>query len=265
MNQEKVKVLYNRQVGPGYFKIGLACRQDYGKAKPGQFVMLHLVEHKDPLLRRPFSIHNLIIEEENVVGIEILYKVVGIGTDRLARQQPESSVDLLGPLGTGFMIPANAKRIHIVAGGIGVAPLVYLASWLASRHIALEDSKVFLGGRTKDDILCENDFRHLGFPVQTTTDDGSAGDQCLVTHPLEEAVSQQHPDIVYACGPMPMLGCVVGITEQHGIPCQVSIESMMACGIGACLGCAIESRREPDRYLHTCLNGPVFDADVLNI
>lgn len=265
MIQEKVNVLYNRQVGPDYFKIGLACRQDFGAAKPGQFVMLHLVEHKDPLLRRPFSIHNLIFKEETVVGIEILYKVVGIGTDRLARQQPESFVDLLGPLGTGFMVPADARRIYIVAGGIGVAPLVYLASWLQSRRIGTEDSKVFLGGRTKDDILCENDFRRLGFPVQTTTDDGSAGDHCLVTHPLEEAVSQKHPDIVYACGPMPMLGCVAGITEKHGIPCQVSIESMMACGIGACLGCAIESRREPDRYLHTCLNGPVFDADALNI
>jgi dihydroorotate dehydrogenase electron transfer subunit len=265
MIQEKVKVLYNQQVGPNYFKIGLACHQDYQSAKPGQFVMLHLVERKDPLLRRPFSIHNLIVKEETAHGIEVLYKVVGRGTDMLAGQQPGSFVDLLGPLGTGFLVPPDARRIYIVAGGIGVAPLVYLASRLPTHHIALGDCQVFLGGRTQDDILCENDFRRLGIPVHTTTDDGSAGDQCLVTHPLEEAVAQELPDIVYACGPMAMLGCVVGIVEKHGIPCQVSVESMMACGIGACLGCALESRKEPDRYLHTCLNGPVFDANALNI
>jgi len=265
MIQQKVKVLFNQQVGPNYFKIGLACHPDYQLAKPGQFVMLHLFEHKDPLLRRPFSIHNLIVKEETACGIEILYKVVGKSTGKLAGQQPGSSVDLLGPLGTGFLVPLDAGRIYIVAGGIGVAPLFFLACHLATLNFVPGNSKVFLGGRTKDDILCEHDFRRLGIPVVTTTDDGSAGDQCLVTHPLEEAVAQQLPDIVYACGPMGMLGCVVGIAEKNGIPCQVSIESMMACGIGACLGCAVESRKEPDRYLHTCLNGPVFDANALNI
>ena len=265
MIQEKAKVIYNQQVGPNYFKIGLACSQDYHLAKPGQFVMLHLVEHKDPLLRRPFSIHNLIVKSEIACGIEVLYKMVGIGTERLAGQQPGAFLDLLGPLGTGFQVPPDARRIYIVAGGIGVAPLVYLASHLPNSHNTHGNCKVFLGGRTRDDILCEEDFRRLGIPVHTTTDDGSAGDQCLVTHPLEEAVAQQPPDIIFACGPMPMLGCVVGIAEKHGILCQVSIESMMACGIGACLGCAVENRKEPDRYLHACLNGPVFDANALNI
>ena len=101
--------------------------------------------------------------------------------------------------------------------------------------------------------------------MTTTTDDGSAGDQCLVTHPLEIAVEQSAPDFIAACGPMEMLACIIGIAEKYAVPCQVSIETMMGCGMGACLGCAVEARDSRDRYLHACLDGPVFDADQLRI
>lgn len=100
--------------------------------------------------------------------------------------------------------------------------------------------RMFLGGRSKDDLLCGEDFEALGIPVQCTTDDGSAGDQCLVTHPLEISTVTSPPDIIYACGPLPMLACIVGISDKYNVSCQVSIESMMACGMGACLGCAVE-------------------------
>jgi dihydroorotate dehydrogenase electron transfer subunit len=99
--------------------------------------------------------------------------------------------------------------------------------------------------------------------VVTTTDDGSAGDQCLVTHPLEISLNQTVADIIVACGPTEMLSCVVGIAAKHKVPCQVSIEAMMAFGMGACLGCAVSSRPEPDHYLHACLDGPVFPAEQL--
>jgi dihydroorotate dehydrogenase electron transfer subunit len=227
--------------------------------------MLRVAGPAGPLLRRPFSIHNLIVSDGAVEGLELLYKVVGRGTAGLALQRPGDAVDLFGPLGTGFLIPRGAKRLYLAGGGIGVAPLVFLASELNRRDAGLADCRAFVGGRTQADLLCLGDFARFGISVITTTDDGSAGDQCLVTHPLEIAVAQSAPDFIAACGPMAMLACIIGIAEKYAVPCQVSIETMMGCGMGACLGCAVEGRDSRDRYLHACLDGPVFDADLLKI
>lgn len=263
MFQQQVKVLFNRQIGPAYYKIGLTCPEYFAMAKAGQFVMLRTSRQSQPLLRRPFSIHNLIMANETVTGLEVLYKVVGQGTARLARRKPGDSVDMLGPLGSGFLIPRQARRIYFVSGGIGVAPLVFLVSQLNRRNADFSGCRAFIGGRNKDDLLCQDDFIQHGVSVQTTTDDGSAGDQCLVTHPVEARIAVAKPDMLVACGPMAMLVCTVGIAEKYEVPCQVSIETMMACGMGACLGCAVEGRAQPDRFLHACLDGPVFDAAEL--
>jgi dihydroorotate dehydrogenase electron transfer subunit len=263
MFQQQVEVLFNRQVGPAYYKIGLTCPSYFSMAKAGQFIMLRAAGRNQPLLRRPFSIHNLIINDGEAEGLEVLYKVVGQGTALLARQKTGDMVDILGPLGSGFLIPRQAGRIFFVAGGIGVAPLVFLASQLERRNFDFSQCRAFIGGRNKEDLLCIDDFTRLGIGVQTTTDDGSAGDQCLVTHPLEDVLAQVKPDIIVACGPMEMLACIIGITEKYDVPCQVSIETLMACGMGACLGCAVEARDRPDRYLHGCLDGPVFDVSEL--
>ena len=263
MFQQRAEVLWNRQVSPVCYRMGLTCASHYSQAKPGQFVMLGLIDQNDPLLRRPFSIHNLIAPEGILKGFEILYKVVGKATVKLAKQKPGDLVDVLGPLGTGFMVPIQAKRIYLAAGGIGVAPLVFLVSHLTQKSIDLTDCQVFLGARTKEDILCQRDFSRLGIAVHTTTDDGGAGDQCLVTHPLEVAMDRLLPDVIFACGPMDMLTCIVGLAERKGVPCQVSIETMMACGLGACLGCAVEGRSQSNTFLHACVDGPVFDANLL--
>jgi len=263
MFQQQANVLFNQQIGPAYYKIGLACSAHFTMAKAGQFIMLRISRQTQPLLRRPFSIHNLIMADGMAEGLEVLYKVVGQGTAMLAQQKTGDMVDILGPLGTSFLVPRQARRIYFVAGGIGVAPLVCLASQLGRRNMDLSDCRAFIGGRNKADLLCQNEFIRRGVSVQTTTDDGSAGDQCLVTHPLESVVEQMKPDIIVACGPMEMLACIVGITEKYDVPCQVSIETRMACGMGACLGCAVEGRNQPDRYLHACLDGPVFDAAEL--
>jgi dihydroorotate dehydrogenase electron transfer subunit len=143
--------------------------------------------------------------------------------------------------------------------------MVFLADYLLTRGIAAADCRVYLGGRNKGDLLCLADFKALQVPVRTTTDDGSAGDQCLVTHPVEFELETSRPDVIYACGPMAMLKCVVGIVEKHGIPCQMSIESRMACGVGACLGCAVTARNRPGLYYHTCLDGPVFDSREISL
>jgi dihydroorotate dehydrogenase electron transfer subunit len=265
MKQQSVQVLWNDLLAPFCYKIGLRTSDRFQTAVPGQFIMLRLGDHVDPLLRRPFSIHQLIIRDAAFQGIELLYKVVGIGTRKLSQLRPGDQVDILGPLGNGFHIAGHVQRAIIVAGGIGVAPMPFLAAHLLAKAIEPAQCKVFIGGKSKDDLLCREDFTNLGLAVHTTTDDGSSGDQCLVTDPVEVEISRSKPDIIFACGPMPMLSCVVGIAEKHGIECQVSIETMMACGMGACLGCAVESRKQPGRYLHTCLNGPVFTADALNL
>jgi dihydroorotate dehydrogenase electron transfer subunit len=263
--QQKVKVLSNTPVGPGYYRIKLSCHRQYTKAVPGQFVMVRLIPQMDPLLPRPFSIHRLTRQDGLVTGVELLFKVVGKGTHALSLKKPGDYLDLAGPLGNGYSLPAKAKHIKIVAGGIGVAPMIFLLDFLKESSHDLANVQIFLGGKSKADLLCLNDFSTFGVPVYATTDDGSSGDQCLVTDPLEFAVAANPPDIIYACGPMDMLACIAGIADKYRIACQVSIETMMACGMGACLGCAVARRNQSDSYFHACLDGPVFDIQELRI
>ncbi|MGD1969729.1 MAG: dihydroorotate dehydrogenase electron transfer subunit [Desulfobacterales bacterium] len=262
---QTVEVLSNIALGNGIYRIRLDCRRGYTQAVPGQFVMVHSKEQFDPLLPRPFSIHQLIKTKGSVTALELLYKVVGKGTQLLSLRQPGEILNMTGPLGNGFEVPPKALNIKIVAGGIGVAPMVFLAQTLSESRRHLSCVEVFIGGRTKTDVLCLSDFSAIGLPVHLTTDDGSSGDQCLVTDPLDIAVAKKRPDIIFACGPMEMLTCVAGIAEKYDVCCQVSIETMMACGMGACLGCAIASRKTADRYLHACKDGPVFDTRDLRI
>ena len=160
-------------------------------------------------------------------------KEVGKGTGLLAARKPGETLDVLGPLGSSFVLPPSARKVFIVAGGMGVAPMVFLAQHLVASGLKPFDCEVFLGGRTCEDLLCMDEFAALNLPVHTTTDDGSAGDQCLVTHPVDIALADRRPDVVFACGPLQMLDCVIGIAAAHGVICQVSIETAMACGLGA--------------------------------
>ena len=262
---ETVEILSNIPLAPGYYRMRLSCNQQYARAIPGQFVMVRFPEQIDPLLPRPFSIHRLIKEEGITTGLELLYKVVGKGTHALSHRQSGDYLNLTGPLGRGFAVKPDAGQIKIVAGGIGVAPMIFLLDYLNELRTGLSGVEVFMGGRSKADLLCLDEFSSFGLPLHMTTDDGSSGDQCLVTDPLEIAVVANQPDIIFACGPMDMLTCVAGIAEKHGIACQVSIEAMMACGMGACLGCAVAGRKNLNIYLHACLNGPVFDITDLRI
>ena len=262
---EMVKVLANTDLGNGVYRIRLSCNRHYSRAVPGQFVMVRSSEQIDPLLPRPFSIHRLIQKQGSVSGLELLYKVVGKGTRLLSHLQSGDVLAMTGPLGKGFAIPTEISKAKIVAGGIGVAPMVFLAQTLTESLSDLSSIEVFLGGRTKADLLCLQDFSALGLAVHVTTDDGSSGDQCLVTDPLDMEVAKNRPDIICACGPMEMLTCIAGIAERHHVCCQVSIETMMACGMGACLGCAVAAREDSQRYLHACKDGPVFDTRQLEI
>lgn len=263
MEKQTVKVVDNRSVGPGYHRLALAATPALAAAVPGQFVMVR-PESGGPLLRRPFSIHRTGGAGRAPV-VELLIKVVGPGTAAVAALEPNDRLDVVGPLGRGFAVEPTRRRIAIAGGGIGVAPLVFLAQALVAGGKSPADIKVFLGGRTCDDLLCINDFKELGVEVALTTDDGSAGDQCLVTQPLEPVLDHWRPDLICACGPMAMLRCVAGLAQSRGIACQVSIETMMACGIGACLGCAVAPAGGQGAYRHACLDGPVFTVGQIDL
>jgi dihydroorotate dehydrogenase electron transfer subunit len=265
MIQTLATVRHNETLAPNYGRIGLFCDGHFAHSKPGQFVMLGFPESIDPLLRRPFSIHRLITAGRRFEGIELLYKTVGPATRRISRLKAGEAVSLFGPLGNAFQVASGVRRIYLAAGGVGVAPMVFLVEWLHRHRSPLPACRLFLGGRSREDLLCVADFERLAIPVVLTTDDGSCGDQCLVTNPLEEAIRHEPPDLVLACGPEAMLACVLGIVDAQGIACQVSIEAMMACGMGACLGCAVRGRQDASRYLHACLDGPVFNAEEIEL
>lgn len=261
-SNENTEVLWNKEVAPLYFNMGLAGNDKYSVATPGQFVMLHSGSRLSALLRRPFSIHRLNRNNDgSVQSIEILYKVVGKSTRLFSELREGSRIELLGPLGKGFDVSQKYKRIFLAGGGIGIAPMIFLAMMIKQRGIDCSEYMCFIGGRSKDDILCTDDFEGAGILSRISTDDGSAGEKGLITDLLVQAINEKKPDIIYACGPHPMLKAVSLLAQKNDIRCQLSIETMMACGMGACLGCAVEGTEHSGKYKHACVDGPVFNAE----
>ncbi|MGA6927716.1 MAG: dihydroorotate dehydrogenase electron transfer subunit [Desulfosarcina sp.] len=256
-------VLWNRPVAPGYFRMGLNCQSGFDDARPGQFVMVRGAAAVIPLLRRPFSLLGLIREAERVTGIEILFRVVGQGTTHLSRCREGDRLSVIGPLGNAFQVPDACRQLILVAGGVGVPPIRFLAQSLLERQDRPGRCVVFIGGRTKDDLVCLTEFDLPGLLLDISTDDGSLGNPGVVTRSLENALAAGPVDLICACGPPAMLQAVSAIAGRRQIACQVSIEAMMACGMGACLGCAVAVKDDDDRYRHVCMDGPVFDAHRL--
>lgn len=254
----KAKILSNKKIYDSYYKMALKTPYIARNAKPGQFVQVRCTSGIEPLLRRPFSIHRV-----SGKGIEILYEVVGNGTEILSRKKSEEYIDVLGPLGTGFSLPraqGPGPRAIIVAGGIGVAPLVFLAEELAKKKIR---TAVLIGAKTKNHILCETDFKKTGAKVHVATDDGSKGCKGLVVKLLEKSLVPDPLSLVavYACGPQPMLECIAVMCREQRLECEISLEEKMACGIGVCLGCAVKVK--DGTYKLVCKDGPVFNAHEL--
>lgn len=264
MNQQDSPILWNRKVAPGIYQMGLACEGYAATALPGQFVMLHLKHHHPVLLPRPFSIHRLLKPPSDpAAGIEIIYKVVGTVTRRLARCSTGEQLGLVGPLGRGFTVEPHFRQVILAGGGMGIAPLYFLAQHLLQCSPQIT-ATVFLGGRSEADVIALQAFRALHLPVRITTEDGSLGQQCLLTHPLEQLLTDfSRPDVIYACGPTGMLVCIADLSTRYELPCQVSMETMMACGLGACLGCACPVSNG-NGYLHVCCDGPVIDAKQID-
>jgi len=264
--QFKSMILSNIEVSPSYFRIRMTAPSSITESHPGQFVMVKVIQATDPLLRRPFGVFDLGSFETEFTDcgrqsfIEILYKVVGKGTEMLSTLHQGDHLDILGPLGKGFKFGKPDGQKLLVGGGVGLAPLYYLAREL------VKSSKVnlFAGGRNKEDILCITEFDRLGVETYVATDDGTLGSRGLVTEVFEEHLAKAGSGVtIFACGPFPMLRAVSLLAEKYNIPCQVSLEAYMACGVGACLGCVVKGRNHsestPD-YRCVCKDGPVFDS-----
>lgn len=249
IHQEAAQVVATEQVAEGVFVLRLFSDRIARAAKPGQFVHARVGVDRDFILRRPLSVH-----AASGQSIELLFDVKGKGTRALSRLRPHDVLDILGPLGRGFTIPDGAKRVLIVAGGMGVAPLAMLADELASRHVRMY---VALGARTKARMLHLIELKRIAHEVVAVTDDGSLGERGCVTDVVPPLLHPARPDMVYACGPEAMLEVVARQVQPYDIPCEVSLERLMACGVGACLSCAV---RTTDGVKRACADGPVFDA-----
>lgn len=257
-SQLRAKVVRNDVITPDIKRMTLAAPEIAAAARPGQFVMVRVSDGLDPVLRRPFSIHQIIGERE----LQILYKVVGKGTAMLARKSPGETLDLIGPLGSGFAMEQDGKKACLVGGGMGIAPLYFLAKDFL-RSLNPREVMVLLGARTADEIkTLASDFTALGInQVHVATDDGSYGHHGLVLDLMHSEMPDASNCKVYSCGPHPMLKAVANFCKSKNCVGQVSLETMMACGIGACLGCAIPRAGLAGDYLHVCKDGPVFDAN----
>jgi dihydroorotate dehydrogenase electron transfer subunit len=257
----KAKISENRALGGGYFVLRMADCAGLASAKPGQFIMIRGAWGRDPLLPRAFSLM--------AVGpggtADILAKTVGRGTALLERALPGAEIDVLGPLGSSFPEPRADTTDLLVAGGVGLPPM-YMQGAFAAEHRLAERSEMIYGGRGAKDLVLLAEMQAMGLPLHLTTEDGSVGMKGLVTRALEARLERHRgsPVRVMGCGPNAMLWAIARLAKAHDIPCFISLEEQMACGIGVCLGCAIPARSRPYRYV--CSNGPVFEAaDVLDV
>jgi dihydroorotate dehydrogenase electron transfer subunit len=252
------KILEKEEVAPKHYRFRLDAPLIAQHAKPGQFIHVRISTQYTPLLRRPFSIHRI-----SNSWIEILFRIVGTGTKLLAEKNVGEVLDILGPLGNGFRIRDDIFTAVLVAGGIGVAPLFALAEEL--RQVA--EVRMLIGSKTAEGILCREALEELGIDVQVATDDGSYGTKGMVTDLLEDFLATfASPSLpIYGCGPIPMLKVLSEIAQLYTSPCQISLETTIACGVGACLGCVvkvIDTSAFPKHvsYKRICKDGPVFEA-----
>lgn len=254
--QEKAKITRFEQLSENIVRLTLYSPDIAGATKPGQFVMIRAGKGKDPLLRRPFSVHQTTSDGH----LQILFKVVGRGTDMLGRRKEGEEISLFGPLGKGYKIE-KSKPACLVGGGLGIAPLLILAKSISKMKLDTSRDVIILGGRSADEVKAlVNDFKQFGIKVLVATDDGSLGHHGFVTDVMKNT-DLASDSVIYTCGPELMMMAVKNICATKGLQCQVSVESVMACGMGACLGCT--KHTSDNRYVHVCLDGPVFNAEDL--
>ena len=253
LTNETGTILRNEQVGPNLYVMEVESPDIAGRVAPGQFVHTRLPGMEGHILRRPFSVYTA----DAVTGrMEILYQVVGFGSDHMTTLVPGQQVENIGPVGHGWTLPEDARRVLIVGGGVGAAPVYLLAKQAVE---AGREVDVVLGARTKDALVCLARYEALGArSVRCATDDGTFGHAGFCTGVVEELLAAGEYDYAAVCGPEPLMKIVAQQTANASLPCQVSLERRMACGVGACLSCVVDT---VDGKKRSCVDGPVFDAE----
>jgi dihydroorotate dehydrogenase electron transfer subunit len=246
---ERATIAANDRVAEGVGRVVFDAPRTAASIVPGQFVHLRIAEGADFILRRPFSVYRAAAGR-----LEILYQVVGRGTRVLAETAPGAVMDLIGPLGHGWQVPDGTARALVVAVGLGDAPMGMLVEELARRGVA---TTLAQGAPTAGRLLARDLFEATCRRNEVATDDGSVGVCGFVTELTDGLIAADRPDVVYVCGPEPMQRIVVAQAAAAGVPCQVSLERLMACGVGACLSCVVSTVNGRKR---ACVDGPVFDA-----
>jgi dihydroorotate dehydrogenase electron transfer subunit len=258
-------VVSNTRLSDDYNVLALDAPALAGAARPGQFVMVKAHAGTDPLLRRPFSIFQILRGSDAVpFGFTLLNKRIGRGTGLLFDAPPGMRLSCLGPLGRAFEPTEPPTEAWMVAGGVGLAPFATLAEALRDRGTSM---RLFYGARRAEELYFVEYFASLGARVVLSTEDGSRGYAGRVTGPLEDALGRPSAAAarLYACGPTPMMRVVARLAERHSRPCQVSLEQVMGCGLGGCYSCVVRVRRDPagTHFVRSCLDGPVFDASTI--
>lgn len=259
-------VISNRRLSDDYNVLALAAPAIAVHAAPGQFVMVKPGGGFDPLLRRPFSVFEILRNRSGEpAGLSILSKRIGPSTRLIYDAAPGQSIACLGPLGRPFSTIDPPAEAWMVAGGVGLAPFATLAETLRARGVVC---RLFYGARRAAELFYLDFFRGLGVELVTTTEDGSAGEHGRVIAPLDRALASRPPDarvMLYACGPEGMLAAAARTAARHGRPCQVSVERIMGCGLGGCYSCVVPMRTEDGGFHHvrSCLSGPVLAAEEI--
>jgi dihydroorotate dehydrogenase electron transfer subunit len=274
--QTTVTVVENVQLATRTYRVRFACPAIAGQIVPGQFLMLRLAGCDDPLLGRAFALYDTVDDASGQpTMVDIVYLVMGKMTARLARLQPGQQLDVWGPLGNGFTVPA-ADRLILVAGGIGQTPFLALGKehlgrrmyGAPPRSVARFDQVTLLYGVRSADLLAgEHDFRSAGIDLRTASDDGSVGHHGFVTQLLAQVLEETSGERrqVVCCGPEVMMERAAEVCHAASVPCLVSLETPMACGIGICFSCVAKVRQNDGSwdYRRTCVEGPVFDANSI--
>lgn len=257
-------VIANRRLSADYNVLSLAAPAIAARALPGQFVMIKTAGGLDPLLRRPFSIFEILRDGSGQpAGVSIFNKRAGVGTSLLAAVEPGARLGCLGPLGKPFEPIDPPSEAWMVAGGVGLAPFVTLATELVRRGT---NTTLFYGARRADELHCVDLFEQAGVALALATEDGSRGVRGRITAPLEAALARlpgTHPLTIYACGPTPMMQACADLAARDRRRCEVSLEQVMGCGLGGCYSCVAPVRGADGRAHHvrTCIDGPVFSSD----
>ena len=248
---EDFNIIRNKRLNNDFFVLELDSNNPLPEIRPGQFVQVKVEGSQETFLRRPISIHD-IDYERNI--LKLLIQIAGKGTETLSKLKSGESINIIYPLGNSFSMPSRGERVLLIGGGCGIAPLLFLGRYLVR---AGTKPDILLGFRNSIRIIEYEEYNDIG-QVHITTEDGSAGVKGMVTD--HSVMKDKGFDRIYCCGPESMMKAAADFCHQRNICCEVSLENLMACGIGACLCCVVDTVKG---NLCTCIDGPVFNTKEL--